>query len=229
MPIKLNLLAEAQAAEELRRKDPIKRAILAGALVVAAMFIWSAVLYAEIYVARSEQQRLETTWKSNEKRYNELVAQQKLLGEMNSRIAAMDRYHTNRFLWGTTLNAFQQSIPPSLVDKIQVLRLNGLHDYQVTEAIPPKKRGKVTEPGVPASARERITITIDGRDYGHSAEQNYNRFKNALVSVPFFKEVLTGDTVLLKSVSQPLRDNVEQREYFQFTLECRFPTVTRHE
>ena len=49
MPIRLNLLAEAQAAEELRRKDPVKRAILAGvgfviAMVAVSLFIQSQVL-----------------------------------------------------------------------------------------------------------------------------------------------------------------------------------------
>ena len=30
MPIRLNLLAEAQEAEEMRRQDPVKRALLVG-------------------------------------------------------------------------------------------------------------------------------------------------------------------------------------------------------
>ena len=39
MPIRLNLLAEAQAAEEARRRDPVKRAIWLAALIIALMSI----------------------------------------------------------------------------------------------------------------------------------------------------------------------------------------------
>ncbi len=36
MPIRLNLLAEAQAAEEMRRRDPVKRALWLAGLIIAA-------------------------------------------------------------------------------------------------------------------------------------------------------------------------------------------------
>jgi len=39
MPIRINLLAEAKAAEELRRHDPVKRVIFGGALAVALVFV----------------------------------------------------------------------------------------------------------------------------------------------------------------------------------------------
>jgi len=42
MPIRLNLLAEAQAAEEARRRDPVKRAIWIGALLVSVVLVWSS-------------------------------------------------------------------------------------------------------------------------------------------------------------------------------------------
>ena len=37
MPIRLNLLAEAQALEESRRRDPVKRAVWAGVFLVLAL------------------------------------------------------------------------------------------------------------------------------------------------------------------------------------------------
>ena len=37
---RINLLAEAQAAEELRRRDPVKRATWLGAFLVAAILAW---------------------------------------------------------------------------------------------------------------------------------------------------------------------------------------------
>lgn len=41
MPIRLNLLAEAQAMEEMRRRDPVKRAIWVGSLLVAVALAWA--------------------------------------------------------------------------------------------------------------------------------------------------------------------------------------------
>jgi len=37
MPIRINLLAESQALEEMRRRDPVKRAIWVGVLVVSLL------------------------------------------------------------------------------------------------------------------------------------------------------------------------------------------------
>ena len=59
MPIRLNLLAEAQAAEELRRRDPVKRAIWIGALILAAMLVWSSSRQLQVMLASSELNRLE--------------------------------------------------------------------------------------------------------------------------------------------------------------------------
>jgi len=40
MPIRINLLAEALAEEDLRRRDPVKRAIFIGAFLVALSLVW---------------------------------------------------------------------------------------------------------------------------------------------------------------------------------------------
>ena len=37
MPIRINLLAEAQAAEEMRRRDPVKRALWGASIVVVGV------------------------------------------------------------------------------------------------------------------------------------------------------------------------------------------------
>ena len=44
MPIHINLLAEAQAAEELRRHDPVKRAIFIGISLVVVALMWSGMV-----------------------------------------------------------------------------------------------------------------------------------------------------------------------------------------
>ena len=54
MPIRINLLAEAQAAEEMRRRDPVKRAVwIAGALVLVVA-AWVVFLQVKIMKASGQ-------------------------------------------------------------------------------------------------------------------------------------------------------------------------------
>ncbi|MGC3957234.1 MAG: hypothetical protein QM813_04480 [Verrucomicrobiota bacterium] len=52
MPIRLNLLAEAQAAEELRRNDPVKRALWVSVLLIALVLVWASSLQLKLIVAK---------------------------------------------------------------------------------------------------------------------------------------------------------------------------------
>ena len=48
MPLRINLLAEAQAAEELRRRNPVKRALWIGGFIVALILLWSSTLQVQL-------------------------------------------------------------------------------------------------------------------------------------------------------------------------------------
>ena len=52
MPIRINLLAEAQALEDLRRRDPVKRASWAGLLLVLLVLVWISSLQLKAMIAR---------------------------------------------------------------------------------------------------------------------------------------------------------------------------------
>ena len=54
MAIHINLLAESQALEEMRRRDPVKRAIWVGAIVGALVLAWSGYLQVKLMAATSE-------------------------------------------------------------------------------------------------------------------------------------------------------------------------------
>jgi uncharacterized membrane protein YiaA len=53
MAISINLLAEAQAAEEQRRKDPVKRAALAAGFVVFLVALWATTLQLRIMASKA--------------------------------------------------------------------------------------------------------------------------------------------------------------------------------
>src|SRR2546425_1570668 len=120
MPIRINLLAEAQAAEELRRKDPVKRAILAGSLLVVLVLFWISSLQIKIITAKSGLKDLQLKWNSIDKSYQEAVESKRKSIEVDGKLAALQQLKTNRFLWGTCLNAFQQTL--SGADDVQVVR-----------------------------------------------------------------------------------------------------------
>ena len=108
MPIRINLLAEAHAAEEMRRRDPVKRGIYAGAFLVACVVIWALTLQVKIVAANHELKTLETQWKAIYKDYQVAVDKRRRSLEVEQKLGALQALHTNRFLWGNALNAFQQ-------------------------------------------------------------------------------------------------------------------------
>src|SRR5437868_2272505 len=99
MPIKINLLAEAQAAEELRRKDPVKRAILGAILVVFAALAWSSAIQVKMLTRKSELNGVEASWKRIEKDYQAAVESRRRVLEAEEKLVALQQLTTNRFLW----------------------------------------------------------------------------------------------------------------------------------
>ncbi len=226
MPIRINLLAETQAAEEMRRRDPVKRAIWAGVAALAAVLLWSGWLQAKVIHARSLLQKQESVWKSKEKSFQEVTDKQKRLVESERKLAALQRLSTNRFLWGSVLNAIQQTV----VDQVQVTRLKGDQVYSTVEGTPTKTTDGKTVPGKPSFSLEKISMVIEAKDMNPS-EQNYNKFKGAIASFPFFQTRLPKmDSLRLTSLSQPVAETTNPgRSFIQFTLELQFPEIRRDE
>ena len=89
MPIRLNLLAEAQPLEEQRRKDPVKRAALVGVILVAVVLVWSSMLVVEQMSARSELSFADGAIKSQTNAYAQVVNNEKRLADGRSRLKAL--------------------------------------------------------------------------------------------------------------------------------------------
>jgi hypothetical protein len=225
MPISINLLAEAQAAEDLRRRDPVKRTIWLAGFVVALVLIWCLLIQARIIQANSELHKHEAHWKSIEKRHAAITENLKKSAAIERKLAALDRLSTNRFLWGATLNALQQTVVP----EVQVVRMKGEQVFSFTEAVKPKPNSKTV--AAPASTTERITLTIEAKDWNPS-QQNYNKFKQSLAQFPYFQSSLTNrvDALRLISLSKPAFDPSDPlRPFVMFTLEMNYPEVRRNE
>src|SRR5215471_5454602 len=118
MPIRLNLLAEAQAAEESRRRDPIKRVLWGAGLIIAVMLVWSSSLQVKAMLARSEVSRLTGQMGSRTNAYAMVTAKLRKTQEIRQKLEALDKLSANRFLNATLLNALQQST----VDDVHLTR-----------------------------------------------------------------------------------------------------------
>ena len=226
MPIRLNLLAETLAREEERRKDPVKRAILVAICIVVASLLGSLLSYSQLLVRNSELARLETEWQLLRKDHDQARENQKKLAEARQRLTALQQFATNRFLHGNLLNVLQKAALPD----VSLTRLRVEQFYVVTPPTPARTNaaGRVTQPAKPASATERILLTLDARDESTSPGDMITSYRQRLAAVPQFKAWLsTNGEVVLRNLSAPVHDPKSGKAYVSFTLECRFPERVR--
>jgi hypothetical protein len=108
MPIRINLLAEQQAAEEARRKDPVKRALIIGGALVVLILVWTLSTFMQVKARRAELANLDTAFKQLDERARGVRTVQSEVGDFERRIASLDRYSTNRILWASMLDALQK-------------------------------------------------------------------------------------------------------------------------
>ncbi len=225
MPIRINLLAEAQALEELRRRDPVKRAIWAGFFVVVLVLFWGSFLRVKIITDNSRLSNLESQLSSQTNQYTQIIANRNKLNDLNNKLSALSRLTTNRFLHATLLDALQQST----VDGIQLVKLHSEQAYEVTAEVKPVATDGAKSPGHPASSKEKITLLLDAKDTSPNpgGEQIY-KFKDSLAHTPYFMEQrISTNQIQLKALATPQLDNESGKAYVTFTLECDFPDRVR--
>jgi hypothetical protein len=109
MPIRINLLAEQQAAEEARRRDPVKRAIVVGGSLVVFTLLWTLMTYMQVKAKRAEFANEDSKFKRLEDDSKAVRMVQAEVGDLERRLVCLDRYSTNRVLWATMLDAMQRA------------------------------------------------------------------------------------------------------------------------
>jgi len=226
MPIRINLLAEAHAAEELRRKDPVKRAIYAGVLCVFLVGLWASTLQVKIMAKKGELGTLATRWRKIEKEYQNAVDSHHAIGEAEQKLAALRLMSTNRFLWGNALNGLQQTL--NGVEDVRLSHLKADQLYAMADEVKPRTNGVQLIPGKPATATETIKLTLDAVAASPNEDPKINKFKESIKSVTYFKENLTRNNgVVLTRRSAPSPPRSGGGLVVNFTLECNFPEKTR--
>jgi len=222
--IRLNLLAEAQALEEVRRRDPIKRVIWVAALLVVLMLVWASSLQLLVIIANKDINRVQAIMSSKAAAYKQVLANRHLIAEANAKLAALHALSSSRFLNGTLLNGLQQTT----VDDLQLVHLKVDQTYLLTEELKGRTNGSKVLPGTPATITEKITLALDGSDASASPGDQVPKFKEALVANAYFRSQLSAaNQISLKNLSAPTFSPDSGRAIVLFTLECRYPEKTR--
>jgi hypothetical protein len=225
MAIRINLLAEAQATEELRRKDPVKRGIWIGGFCVAVILLWVLKLQLDIGISQSKCANFEKLWNDAKAKYAAVTNNEIKIAELDRKSAALDRLSTNRFLWAPVLNALQQT----MVENVQVIRVAGDQRYVYEEAR--VLGGSTKKTTIPAMTTEKVTLYIDSKDYNPDA-QSYNKFKESLCNFGFFV-TNTGRKdgfILDGTLSAPTADAADPgKQFVTFRLTSHFKEVPRSE
>jgi hypothetical protein len=224
MPIRINFLAEHQAAEEAKRRDPVKRAQLVGVSFVALLLLWAAVLQLRLMAANSRVADVAARYKQIEAQYRLVRTNYALATEAIGKLAALERLATNRFLWAPPLSALQYAV----VQDVELNALRGRHSYTLTEATPAVTNSTGTIRARPATAREKIVLSIEARDFSENPGDHIRLFQDAIAENPYFKTNLQKAEMTGRSPVQtaPL-DRGSARPFVTFMIECQYPEQVR--
>ena len=223
MPIRLNLLAEAQAAEDLRRRDPIKRMIFGAVLVVALMLVWWSWLQLRVMVANQHLSQVQAEIQSHTNAYQVVLVGQIKITEAKQNLAALQKLTSSRFLQGTLLEALQHATVPG----VQLMRLRVDQNYVATQPGAAVTNDTVVMPGRPGSVTESIVVSLDARDFSGGLGDQVNKFKDIISQQPYFRaELDKTNGVRLTNLSPP-QVGPDGKPSVMFTVQCKYPDLTR--
>ena len=224
MPIHINLLAESQIAEDLRRRDPVKRAIFGGVFFIVLALVWWSSLLLEVMIQKNALSQTQSEIDGRNGTFQEVSANKTKIFEARSKLASLQKLSEARFLQGNFLNALQQLN----TEGVQLTRVRLDQSYFSVPGSASTTNNDHVILGRPATTTEKIVMTLDARD--SSANPGYDqvsKFKDAVASQPYFKEILDKtNAVKLLSLS-PTQIGPDGRPYVIFTMESIFPDKIR--
>jgi hypothetical protein len=223
MPIHINLLAEAQAAEDLRRRDPVKRAIFIGVSLIVVSMVWSGMVEVNAILVKERFAGVQMAINAKTNAYQLVESDRKKIGAIQIKLAALQKMQAARFLHGSLLDALQHAT----VDGVQLTRLRVDQAYLLTEGTDSQTNGDRVIAGRPATVKERIIAHLDARDFSANPGDQVNKFKEVIAKQAYFQARLdkTNGVQLANPPSAPQTD--AGKPYVMFTLDCRYPEVIR--
>jgi hypothetical protein len=220
MPIRINLLAETQAAENLRRRDPVKRFAYAGALVAMAALTVSSSIQVKVMLSKNELAQVTGQIAGLANASKRVVLELKEINDAKMKLAALQKLTAGRFLEGNLLDALQHSA----VDGVALTRLQVQQSYQTSKDDTSSSTDSRTHfKGV----TEDIVVSLDAQDSSANPGDQVNKFKDAIANQPYFKTMLDPTNgILLTSLFAP-QSAPDGRPFVSFTIECHYSESTR--
>jgi len=215
MPIHINLLAESQAAEETRRRDPFKRTLFVGATLVALFLVWGGWVTGQSLVAKEKLTGLQVQIDARTNNLQHAKSDLTRVATAKNKLTKLEKLQGARFLQGNLLNALQLAT----IDGVQLNRIALDQSYQnLGEA------NKIT------GVREHIVLHLFARDYSANPGDLINKFRDTISHQSYFEAMLdkTNNVQLAGPPSAPTTDNsANGKSYVAFVFECRFRDQTR--
>lgn len=218
MPIHINLLAEAQAVEMMRRRDPVKRTMFLGIALAAIFFAWGGFVEMQVLLADAQVTSVEQQIALRTNNFDTATVNMQKITTAQGKLTALENLHQARFLQGNLLDALQHAT----VDDVQLMRLRLSQTYSTVQ-----RDGAKGASGTTLCA-EDISLRLDARDFSANPGDQVNKFTDALARYPYFQAALgkTNTVHLAGPPSAPTTDN-DTSPYVTFTVECNFPTRLR--
>jgi hypothetical protein len=220
MPIRINLLSEALAEEDLRRRDPVKRAIFAGIFLVGLTLVWFSSIWLESILDKQRLNQVETAIQLRTNDYAQVQINLKKISDVQKRLDALDKLAAARFLEGNMMNALQQTYVPN----VQLTALRVSQGYSVSPAVASVTNSFGVVPGRPAGIAEHVQLNMDAKDSSPNPGDQVNHYKDALFKQTYFNQNLDATNGVRLSGLSPVQTPGAGKPYVMFTLECRYKT-----
>jgi hypothetical protein len=224
MPIRINLLSEELAEEELRKRDPVKRAIFVGIFLVAVMLAWFSSTWLEYKLSEKNYNLVVVETESHTNDFSRVQADLKKISDAQKRLDTLQKVSSDRFLQGNFLNALQQVYVPG----VQLTRVHIEQSFSYKDGLPDKTNDLgVVSRGRPGMTTQAISFLLEAKDSSANPGDQVNNYKDALAKLPYFKTRLNPTNgITLASLSSP-QLSASGKPFVFFSLECRFTDTTK--
>lgn len=217
--VPLNLIAEDIEARQRRRRDPVRHVAIAACLIIAVLLGWAGQVKVRLWSVESELKRDKAEREQWERMRREISLAKGRLAEANRTFDAMQTHYTNRFVFGSALNALQQAA----MDDIQLTRLILQETVLNVEAKKAISEKNLSVPRKPGFSTEKVSLTLQAKNFAGPEERE--KFIEKIASVPYFKQHLRKEEpVVLRNHMARQVDPLDPSKTFNlFTIECMYP------
>ena len=210
MPIQINLLSEALAEEDSRRRDPVKRMIYLGAFLVALSLVWFSSIVLEHMVENGNLTQVQADIQAHTNDYNVVVSNLKKITDKQQRLEALQKLSSARFLQGNLMNAMQQLYVTNV--SLAHLRVNQSYGHKDSQ---------------PGQTIAHTILTLDAKDFSSNSGDQVNHYKDALSGLNFFKTNLNSNNAVQLSNLSSTQTDTDGKPFVLLTLECHFTDQTQ--